>query len=115
MAAPLSVDLRERVVVAVDAGEKIAPVARRFGVTRPTIYAWLALREETGALEARARPDRGRVLDDYREQIEQKFAENSSVTLVELKEQLELPVSISAVWDALDQWDLTFIKKPACV
>ena len=115
MPAPLSVDLRERVVAAVDAGEKIAPVSRRFGVTRPTIYAWLALRDETGSVEPRARPERGRVLEEYRAQIEEKFAENSSVTLVELKEQLELPVSISAVWDALDQWDLTFKKKPACV
>ena len=115
MSAPLSVDLRERVVAAVDAGEKIAPVARRFGVTRPTIYAWLALREETGSWEPRARPERGRVLDDYREIITEKFAENSSVTLIELKEQLELPVSISALWDALDQWDQTFKKKHARV
>ncbi len=115
MPAPLSVDLRERVVAAVDAGEKIAPVARRFGVTRPTIYAWLALREEAGSVESRARPERGRVLDNYREQIEQKFAENSNVTLVELKEQWELPVSISAVRDALDQWDLTIQEMPACV
>ena len=115
MPAPLSVDLRERVVAAVDAGEKIASVARRFGVTRPTIYAWLALREETGSVEPRARPERGRVLDDYRESIEETITANTSVTLVELKEQLELPVSISAVWDALDQWDLTFKKKHACV
>ena len=55
MAAALSVDLRERVLLAVDSGEKIAPVARRFGVTRPTIYSWLALREETGSLQ-RDRP-----------------------------------------------------------
>ena len=86
-----------------------------FGVTRPTIYSWLALREETGSLEARARPERGRVLDEYREQIEEKFAENSSVTLVELKEQLDLPVSVSAVWEALDEWGLTFKKKSARV
>ena len=111
MPAPLSVDLRERVVAAVDAGEEIAPVARRFGVTRPRIYSWLALREETGSLEARVRPERGRVLDDYRESIEETIAENSSVTLVELKEYLELPVSISAVWEALDCWDLTFKKR----
>lgn len=115
MAAPLSVDLRERVVEAVDAGEYIAKVARRFEVTRPTIYAWLALREETGSLEARARPERGRVLDDYRESIEETITANTSVTLVELKEQLELPVSVSAVWEALDCWGLTFKKKPACV
>ena len=33
MAAALSVDLRERVLAAVDAGEMVARVARRFGVT----------------------------------------------------------------------------------
>jgi putative transposase len=115
MPAPLSVDLRERVVAAVAAGEYIAKVARRFGVTRPTIYSWLALREETGSVEPRTRPERGRVLDEYREQIEEKFAGNSSVTLVELKEQLDLPVGISALWEALDEWGLTFKKKSARV
>ena len=113
MPAPLSVDLRVRVVEAVDAGERKAGVARRFGVTRPTIDAWLALRDETGSLEARARPQRGRAMDEFREPIQQKFAENSSVTLVELKEQLDLPVGISTVWKALDEWDLTFKKKSA--
>jgi transposase len=115
MPAPLSVDLRVRVVDAVDAGEMMAKVARRFGVTRPTIYSWLALREETGSLESRARPERGRVLDEFREQIQETIGENPSVTLVELKEQLKLPVSISAVWESLDHWGLTFKKKPACV
>lgn len=115
MPAPLSVDLRERVVVAVEAGEMIARVARRFGVTRPTIYSWLALREETGSLEARARSERGRQLDAFREQIEEALAKSSSVTLVELKEQLDLPVGISSVWEALDEWGLTFKKKSACV
>lgn len=60
MPAPLSVDLRERVVEAVDAGDKIAKVARRFGVTRPTIYSWLALREQTGSLDAGAARARSR-------------------------------------------------------
>jgi transposase len=115
MPAPLSVDLRERVVEAVDAGDKIAKVARRFGVTRPTIYSWLALREQTGSLDARVRPERGRVLDEFREQIEEAIAEQPSLILVELKEQLDLPVGISTLWETLDEWGLTYKKKPACV
>ena len=111
MAAALSVDLRERVLLAVDSGEKIAPVARRFGVTRPTIYSWLALREETGSLVPRARPEPVRALDEYRKKIEAALAENSGLTLVDLIEKLDLPVGVSAVGKALDRWDLTFKKK----
>jgi putative transposase len=112
MAAPLSVDLRERVLAAVDAGEMVARVARRFGVTRPTIYSWLALRDETGSLRPRPRPEAVRKLEGYREQIEEALAEDSGLTLVDLKAKLELPVGASAVRKALDLWDLTFKKKP---
>lgn len=35
-----SMDLRERVVAAVNHGDPIAVVARRFGVTRPTVRDW---------------------------------------------------------------------------
>jgi len=35
-----SMDLRERVVAAVDEGEPIAAVARRFQVARPTVRDW---------------------------------------------------------------------------
>lgn len=35
-----SMDLRERVVAAVESGEAIAEVARRFKVTRPTARDW---------------------------------------------------------------------------
>ena len=111
MAGPLSVDLRERVLAAVDAGEKIAPVARRFGVSRPTIYSWLVLREETGALEPRARPASGRRLDEYRGQIEEALAEDAGLTLIDLKEKLDLPVGVSAISKTFDIWNLTFKKK----
>lgn len=35
-----SMDLRERVVAAIQAGEAIASVARRFSVSRPTVRDW---------------------------------------------------------------------------
>ena len=111
MAAALSVDLRERVLAGVDAGEMVAKVARRFGVTRPTIYSWLALRAETGSLAPRARSEPGRKLDEYREKIEAALDKDSGLTLADLKEKLDLPVGVSAVRKALDLWDLTFKKK----
>jgi len=51
-----SLDLRERIVAAVAAGEGHAAVARRFGVAVATIGNYLRLRRETGALAPRPRP-----------------------------------------------------------
>jgi len=51
-----SLDLRERVVAAVDAGQLQAAVAGRFGVSLATIGNYLRLRRETGELVPRPRP-----------------------------------------------------------
>lgn len=51
-----SLDLRERIVAAVAAGEAHPAVARRFGVAVATVGNYLRLRRETGALAPRPRP-----------------------------------------------------------
>ncbi len=50
-----SVDLRERIVAAVAAGEAQAAVVRRFSVSVATIRNYLRLRRETGGLAPRPR------------------------------------------------------------
>lgn len=50
-----SVDLRERIVAAVDAGHARQEVARRFSVSPGTISNYLRLRRETGGLAPRPR------------------------------------------------------------
>jgi transposase len=51
MAAPYSLDLRERVIRAVDESPlTIAEVAHQFNVSERTIYKWLAQRKESGTL-----------------------------------------------------------------
>ncbi len=50
-----SVDLRERIVAAVDAGQAREEVARRFGVSLATVGNYLRLRRETGGLAPRPR------------------------------------------------------------
>lgn len=49
----LSLDLRERVAAAVDAGGSIRRTAARFGVAARTVQNLLALRRETGGLSPR--------------------------------------------------------------
>lgn len=47
MAAPYSLDLRERVIRAVDEGSRtVAEIAQQFSVAERTIYKWLARRKE---------------------------------------------------------------------
>jgi transposase len=50
-----SLDLRERIVAAVDAGHARPEVARRFSVSPATISNYLRLRQETGGLAPRPR------------------------------------------------------------
>ncbi len=50
MAAPYSLDLRERVLRAVDESPlTIAEIAHQFSVSESAIYAWLARRKVTGS------------------------------------------------------------------
>jgi transposase len=57
---PISNDLRERVLAAVDErAEPIECIAKRFLVGERTIYAWLKLRKETGDIKPRPNPNKG--------------------------------------------------------
>ena len=53
-----SLDLRSRVLAAVDAGAPLVAVAERFAVGVATVRRWVRLREATGSLVPRPRPGR---------------------------------------------------------
>src|SRR5215210_7882799 len=53
---PYSEDLRERVMAAIDRGERREEVAERFSVSVPTITRWVRRRRETGGLAAKPVP-----------------------------------------------------------
>ncbi len=55
-------DLRDRVVAAVDEGTSISTVATRFRLHRSTIYRYLAQRQERGTLLPRTSPGRARAI-----------------------------------------------------
>ena len=56
MSKGYSVDLRERVLVSLDAGMSKMTAHQVFRISRPTIDRWIALREQTGSLSPRALP-----------------------------------------------------------
>jgi transposase len=52
MPAPYSKDLREKVMAALDRGEKKSHVSRMFNISRDTIDRWLNRRETKGSVQA---------------------------------------------------------------
>ncbi len=55
----ISVDLRKRVIAAVDEGMRITDVAKSFRVSRKGIYRWLDLRKKTSSLAPKSNYQKG--------------------------------------------------------
>ena len=88
---PYSVDLRSRVLDAVDRGVPRKQVARTFSVSLPSVKRWLKLRKETGGLEPRqgvpGPPARkGAALEEW---LPGQLENNPDLTLEEHREAFE--------------------------
>ena len=56
---PLSIDLRERVIAAIDSGMRKVDAVKIFKVSRRVIYFWLDLRKNTNSLAAKSGYQKG--------------------------------------------------------
>ena len=111
---PLSNDLRERILNAVDHREgSRRQLAARFSVNVSTITRLLQLRRQTGS--SQPRPHGGGVaptLDrDGLERLRALVEEDPDATLEALKQRLGLDGSIMLVWRALKKLGITVKKK----
>ena len=107
-----SVDLRERVVAACDAGEKPEEVGPRFSVCVRTVYYWLSLRKETGEVIPRA-GDRGPEpkLAKHSDRLSELVRKRPDATLGELRSGLRVEVGIETIRRALLSLGLSFKKE----
>lgn len=113
MPAPLSMDLRTRIVAACDAGDPPAEVAEVFSVTTRTVFKLLALRRNTGTLKPRSGKTGPKLkLEEHRAAILQAIRATPGATLEELRTQLELPGCLATLWTALQRWGITLKKSP---
>lgn len=114
MVAPLSNDLRERVVAAVGSGESCRSVATRFGVSVSSVVKWSQRHRTTGSVApGKMGGHRRRVLEPHRDFIVCRINQTSHLTLHGLKEELAargVKVSHNAVWLFLRREGLSFKK-----
>lgn len=112
MAAAYSMDLRTRVLRDADAGLSSKELADRYHVSRAWVDALKQRRRETGAY-APLKPTkfRGRTLAPTdMDRLAAWVAARPDATLAELREALRTSASLTTIWRACNQLDLT-IKK----
>ncbi len=117
MGKPYSMDLRERVIAAVEGGMSTHRAAARFSIGIATAGAWARLKRATGDVTpARQGKPKGSVLDAHADFICGVIDETPDITLEEIAERLAaergLRVVSTAVWKFLDRRDMTHKKRP---
>lgn len=114
MTAPLSKDIRERVVGAITAGESCRSVATRFGVAVSSAAKWSQRYRATGSVSpGKMGGHRKRLLDPHREFIVERIGRTPHLTLHGLKDDLAsrgVEVSHDTVWRFLRREGLRFKK-----
>lgn len=117
MGKPYSLDLRERVVAAIEGGASTGEAAERFAIGKATAGAWSRLKRATGSVEPpkQGKP-KGSVLDAHAVFIFGLIEARRDITLEEIAERVArergIRVVSTAVWKFLDRHDMTHKKRP---
>ena len=118
MTRPLSTDLREGVVLAVEGGQSRRCAAKVFGVAAATAIRWVEQWRRSGSVAPKAQggDNRSHRIEAYAEEILSLIDEVPDITLAgivaHLDERQGLKVAQSTVWRLLDRRGLTFKKNP---
>ena len=119
MTRPLSNNIRERLVSAVDSGLTRRSAARRFGVAASTAIKWVDQWRRTGDVGPRPQggDHRSHRIEAYSQEILALVEELPDITLAEITAHLDaghgLTVAQSTVWRLLDRHGMTFKKNRA--
>ena len=112
MPAPLSNDLRTRILKARQRGETIEQIAREKEVSVSAIVRLLRLHRETGSHEARPLNNGRKPLlsQETLQLIKERIERQPDITLKELKQELSLPVSEAALCKTINN-KLRLVRK----
>ena len=119
MTKPLSIDLRERLISAVECGMSRRSAAERFGVAASTAIKWVDQWRQTGHVRPRRQGGdyRSHRIEAHAEESLALIKETPDITLAEIAGHLDqaqgLKVAQSTVWRLLDRRGMTFKKNRA--
>jgi transposase len=116
MAKPLSNDLRERIVEAVEGGQSRRAAAGRFAVSSSSAIKWMQRWQASGSVAALPSGGSRSPLDEYSAVLLGLIAAEPDLTLDEVVERLSgqgIAASRTAVWRFFDRQGISFKKKPA--
>jgi transposase len=117
MARALSLDLRRRVVAAIDGGLSTRATARRFAIGIATAGSWHRLWRRTGDVRPgrQGKPSRSK-LDRHEAFILGLIEERRDIALAEIAAHLAethgVTVCPATIWYFLDKRGLTYKKRP---
>lgn len=117
MGKPLSLDLRERVVAAVDGGLSRRKAAERFGVSISSAIRWTSLRRRTGDVRPQrlGGDKRSARIEAHAPLILSLVEARGDITLAELRSALAergVAVAVSTIWRFFDRHRITLKKRP---
>ena len=111
MAAPYSMDLRERAFNAWQVSGDADDVAATFSVSRSWVHRLAQRERDTGSLAPRQQTRfRRRVLAGQEDRLTALVMAQPDATLAELREQLPGRPALSTLWTELDRLGLTLKK-----
>ncbi len=118
MVKPLSDDLRQRMVDAVEAGGSLRRVARRFGVSPSSVFNVSRRWRETGSVAPKKMGGdrRSHVIEARRDWLLALVETTPDLTLEEIRDALRddgIEVSRGAVWRFFDRHGISFKKNRA--
>lgn len=112
-----SQDLRERVLRALDRGERPTEIARRFEVSRVWVYQVRDRLLESGERGSYAMGGHRRSkVAELESTLRGWIALEPDLTLAQLQQRLSeqgVSIKIGALWHQLNRWNLTFKKNSA--
>lgn len=112
-----SQDLRERVLRALERGDRPADIARRFEVSRVWVYQVRTRFEREGNRHSlRQGGYRVSRIAPFEDTIRAWIAAEADLTLAELSERLAekgIAIKVPALWHQLNKWKLSFKKNAA--
>jgi transposase len=112
-----SQDLRERVLRALDRGERPSEIARRFEVSRMWVYQVRDRLRQTGERGSYAIGGHRRSRLAGLESVLRGWIEaQPDLTLAEMQQRLQqrgVAIKVGALWHQLNKWNLSFKKNPA--